>query len=65
MNQEKETIEYKRIFEENVNIQKKIYNRFEKCLEIRKEKEENTPLDPLGRSTVMTSPVVTVVDNNK
>ena len=64
LNKEKETIEFKRIYEENVNIQKQIYKRFEKCLETRKQKqnEENTPLDPSGRSAVITNPVVTVVD---
>ena len=54
----KEMIEYKRIFEENVNAQKHVYERFKENFEIRKQKLENCnhPLDPSGRSTIITHP---------
>ena len=49
--------EYNRIFEENLNAQKKVYERFKENFEIRKQKLENDnhPADPSGgRSTIMT-----------
>ena len=58
LNQNKEIIEYDRIFEENVKAQKQIYERFKENLEIRNEKTRinSHPSDPSGRSTVITKP---------
>ena len=51
-------IKYKRIFEENVNAQKHVYERFKENFEIRKQKLENSnhPVDPSGQSTNRTKP---------
>ena len=51
--------DYIRIFEENVKIQKDILERFKENFEKRNEimrRNESVPLDPCGRSTVITCP---------
>ena len=60
-----EIFEYKRIFQDNVRIQKQICERFQKNFE-NKQTIRNylIPSDPMiGWSTVITRPVVTVMDN--
>ena len=54
LNIEETNIEYNKIFEENVKIQKKIIERFKENYEKRKQISTN-PLEPSGRSTVITS----------
>merc|ERR1711954_308067 len=51
LNEKKEIIEYNRIFEENLNAQKKVYERFKENFEIRNQKLENDnhPADPSAR----------------
>ena len=58
LNEKKEIIEYNRIFEENVNAQKQVYERFVENIKLRKQKIENhnQPADPRGRSTIITKP---------
>ena len=58
LNEKKETIEYNRIFEDNVNAQKKVYEKFRTNFERRNEKMRNDyfPSDPSGRSTIITNP---------
>ena len=53
VNQNKSKIEYKRIFEENVNIQKQISEKFKENFE---KMRINNPLEPPGRSTVAAMP---------
>ena len=54
LNNEKTNIEYNKIFEENVKIQKQIYERFKENFERRKQ-NVISPSDPSGRSTVIVS----------
>ena len=54
LNNEKTNIEYNKIFEENVKIQKQIYERFKEFFERRKQ-NVISPSDPSGRSTVIVS----------
>ena len=58
LNEKEKIIEYNRIFDENVNAQKQVYERFKENIEIRNQKLENYnhPADPSGRSTIMTKP---------
>ena len=51
LNKKKTDIEYNKIFEENVKIQKAIMERFNENYEKRKQRN---PLEPSGRSTVIT-----------
>ena len=53
LNKKRTNIEYNKIFEENVKIQKAIMERFNENYEKRKQRN---PLEPSGRSTVVTSP---------
>ena len=58
-NDRKPKSEYLRIFDENVKIQKDILERFKENYEKRNEimrRNESVPLDPCGRSTVITCP---------
>ena len=58
LNEKKETIEYNRIYEDNVNAQKQVYEKFKENFERRNEKIRNDclPLDPSGRSIIITKP---------
>ena len=49
LNEYKIKVEFKRIFEENVKVQKQILEKFKENLEKRRN---SNPLDPSGRSTV-------------
>ena len=49
LNQYKIKVEFKRIFEENVKVQKQILEKYKENLETRRN---SNPLDPSGRSTV-------------